>query len=154
MQIVVVMPYISHCTLLNFLREQRKGAGIWCFPENMAWSIFRQVISGVGYLHDNLTIHHNLTLQSILFDCKQNRVVITGFRVAEIAAPKTGGATLDNWVLRQKHFTRPKFVNPYFTAPELLQSSDTSKAPGFESVYTEGKADIYSCGVILVSPIP
>jgi serine/threonine protein kinase len=152
MRIVVVMLYASPCTLLQYIQEQRKGAGVWCFPEMMAWSIFRQLISGVEYLHENLTIHRNLTLETILFDCKQNRAVITGFSIAEIAGKGSGQGLLGKYSTRLKYFCRPKFINPYFTAPEVLERYDSP----FEicgTVDIEGKADVYSCGVILVSQI-
>lgn len=169
MRIVVVMPYVSPCTLLQYIQEQRRGAGVWCFPEVMAWSIFRQLISGVGYLQENLTIHHNLTLETILFDCKQNRAIITGFSIAEIAAkepeqrsfgePSTreryffSQSSLSDYKTREKYFSRPKFINPYFTAPEVLSRIyEQSWVPGL-GINIEGKADVYSCGVILVSQL-
>jgi serine/threonine protein kinase len=149
MRIVVVMSYASPCTLLQYIQEQRKGAGVWCFPESMAWSIFQQLISGVGYLHKNLTIHRNLTLETILFDCKRNRAIITGFSIAEIAEEGSGQILLGEYLTRRKYSSRPKFVNPYFTAPEVLQGVSEMCGP----VDIEGKADVYSCGVILVSQI-
>jgi len=152
MRIVVVMSYASPCTLLQYIQEQRKGAGVWCFPEVMAWSIFRQLISGVEYLHENMTIHHNLTLETILFDCKRERAIITGFSIAQIVVKGSEKGWFDEYFLRRKHFSRPKFINPYFTAPEVLQGDDSTFRIG-ESVDIEGKADVYSCGVILVSQI-
>lgn len=151
MRIVVVMSYASPCTLLQYIQEQRKGAGVWCFPEMMAWSIFRQLISGVEYLHENLTIHRNLTLETILFDRKRDRAIITGFRIAEIAVKGPGQRLLSEYS-RRKYFSRPKFINPYFTAPEVLERYDsTFQICG--TIDMEGKADVYSCGVILVSQI-
>jgi len=89
------------------------------------------------YLHDHQTIHHNLTLDNILFDTNRERIVIKGFSIAEIVSC---GDTF---------FERPKFINPYFTAPEVLAGSQGLLAA--ESVYEEGKADVFSCGDILVS---
>jgi protein-serine/threonine kinase len=149
-QIVLVMPYASSCTLLQYIQEQRKGAGVWCFPEKMAWSIFQQLVSGVGYLHNNLTVHHNLTLETILFDCKQYRVIITGFSIAEIVRPDIG-EPIENYLIRNRYFRQRRVINPYFTAPEILQSSKDSNSPSCTTIGIEGKADVYSCGVILVS---
>jgi protein-serine/threonine kinase len=150
-QIVLVMSYASSCTLLQYIQEQRKGTGVWCFPEKMAWSIFQQLVSGVGYLHKNLTVHHNLTLETILFDCKQYRVIITGFSIAEIVRPDVE-ESIENYLTRKKYFRQRRVINPYFTAPEILQSSKDSNSPPCETIDIEGKADVYSCGVILVSP--
>jgi serine/threonine protein kinase len=141
MRIVVVMSYASPCTLLQYIQEQRKGA----------WSIFRQLISGVEYLHENMTIHRNLTLETILFDCKRERAIITGFSIAEIVVKGSGQRMLDEYS-RRKYFSRPKFINPYFTAPEILERYD-SAFQICNTVDVEGKADVYSCGVILVSQI-
>ena len=152
-QIVVVMSYASPCTLLQYIQAQRKGTGVWCFPERMAWSIFRQLISGVEYLHENRTIHRNLTLETILFDCKQDRAIITGFSIAEIAVEGSGPTLFDEYSTRRKHFSRPNFINPYFTAPEVLENNDLTTYEFYETVGIEGKADVYSCGVILVSQI-
>jgi protein-serine/threonine kinase len=153
-QIVVVMSYESPITLLQYIQEQRKESIIWCFPENMAWSIFKQLISGVEYLHDNNTIHHNLTLDNILFDCKQPRIVIKGFSIAEIFPQQTGLLEVPKHLqIRVKHFSRPRYLNPYFTAPEILEGSCDSTHLYLETSFrTMSKADLYSCGVILVSP--
>ncbi|KAH8656705.1 kinase-like domain-containing protein [Tricladium varicosporioides] len=142
MQVVTIMSYVSSLTLLQYIQNRRMGAGTWRFPEPMVWSIFRQLVSGVLYLHDNQTIHHNLTFDNILFDSKQERIVIKDFKLAEIVP--CGGTDS----LGQVPSNRPKFVNPYFTAPEVLEDSKYSTA--FGDVYQRGKVDVYSCGVILV----
>jgi serine/threonine protein kinase len=152
MGIVIVMPFVTTSTLLQYIQQQRKGTGIWCFPEDTAWCVFRQLISGVEYIQDNLTVHRNLTLDTILFDCIQLRVVITGFCIAEIVAQEDElqQTPLDVYATRQKYFNRSRFINPYFTAPEMLNIQNARDYVP-ESIYSEGKADIYSCGVILVS---
>ena len=130
---------------------------MWCFPEKMAWSIFVQLISGVEYLHENLTAHQNNTLDTVLFDNEKMRVVITGFNVAEIV-PRDGElrntdmlrVVHDNASLRQKHSPLRTFINPYFTAPEILEDVEN----GFRyqrGISKRAKSDLYSCGVILVS---
>jgi serine/threonine protein kinase len=136
MQVVIIMSHASSTTLLQYIQEKRRFTGGWFFPENIAWSIFRQLVSGVIYLHDHQTIHHNLTLDNILFDTNRERIVIKGFSIADIVS---SGDTFVG---------RPKFINPYFTAPEVLAGSQSLLAA--DSVYEEGKVDVFSCGVILV----
>lgn len=151
MQILIVMPYLSPCTLLKYIQTQRKGAGVWCFPENMAWSIFVQLISGVEYLHENLTVHQNITLDSVLFDSEKMRVVITGFNVAEIVPPDMDYRHTDaTATLRQKHSPRRTYINPYFTAPETLEHANNG-IRSQDRISIRAKSDLYSCGVILVS---
>jgi serine/threonine protein kinase len=143
MRIVIVMSFASPVTLLEYIQDKRRGAGVWTFPETMSWSIFRQLVSGVMYLHDNRTIHHNLTLDNVLFDSQKERIVIKGFSLAEIV-------TDGNEDVKCRLAWQPKFINPYYTAPEVL--ADPANFQSGPSVYDAGKVDTYSCGVILVSP--
>lgn len=168
---VIVMPHISSCTLLNYILRKRKATALWHFSEDTARELFKQLLSGVKYLHDNQTIHHNLTLDNLLYDSEQERIVINGFNLAEVVPrfPETGGQTppLDSSnmtsltitgeispAITRKPVASRKYINPYFTAPEILASDCDPHSDPYsilDPVHIKGKVDVYSCGAILVS---
>jgi serine/threonine protein kinase len=151
---------MSSCTLLTHILSRRKGAGLWHFPEATAWVLFKQLLSGVRYLHENQTIHHNLTLDNLLYDAEEEKIVIKGFSLAEVVArvPKQGFESSKTLLLDSSFASRMprkpvptrKYINPYFTAPEML-SSKVDPSYDLSSIQVKGKVDVYSCGVILVS---
>jgi serine/threonine protein kinase len=172
--IIIVMPFIEFefdwsRPLRNHILDRRRGAGLWHFLEIIAWTLFKQLLSGVNYLHENQTIHRNLTLENLPYDNRRERIVIKGFKLAEVVPRFPKDATRPGnrfqspktFLLESSQMTRlpgkpvpgRRYINPYFTAPEVL-ASKVDPSYNLESIQVKGKVDVYSCGVILVSYLP
>lgn len=146
------MAHVSSLTLREHILLQRKGNELRFFPELTVWSIFRQLISGVKYLHENQTIHHNLTLDNLLFDHKTERIVIKGFNLAEVVSKNEINPEDQANLGQNISPSTAKYENPYYTAPELLAHGTDELKPFLDAraIHIKGKVDVYSCGVILV----
>jgi serine/threonine-protein kinase HSL1 (negative regulator of Swe1 kinase) len=113
------MEYIEGGELFSYMSEQ--GA----LPEIQVVHIFRQIIAALLYCH-RIQIHHrDLKPENILLDRESMQIKLVDFGMA--ALQPFG-----------KKLTTP-CGSPHYAAPEVI-----SMRP-----YDGGKADIWSCGVIL-----
>ncbi|XP_068225802.1 serine/threonine-protein kinase grp-like [Palaemon carinicauda] len=97
-------------------------------PPHEAQKYFRELISGVEYLHSRGVTHRDLKPENLLLD-ENDRLKITDF----------GMATLFRHQGKERELDRKCGTKPYM-APEVLLRS-----------YRAEPADIWSCGVILVA---
>jgi serine/threonine protein kinase len=68
--LVVVMELASEGELFGLLKRQ--GA----LKENKARVLFRQLISAIGYCHDNHVVHRDLKLENVLLHCEPGRPML------------------------------------------------------------------------------
>jgi serine/threonine-protein kinase HSL1 (negative regulator of Swe1 kinase) len=113
------MEFVEGGELFNFIHEQ-KG-----LIEIDVVHIFRQIIAALIYCH-RINIHHrDLKPENILLDRSTMTVKLVDFGMAALQA--TG-----------KKLTTP-CGSPHYAAPEVIKTTP----------YDGGKADVWSCGVIL-----
>lgn len=97
-------------------------------PRYRAQKYFRQLISGVEYLHGRGVAHRDLKPENLLLDGNDN-LKISDF----------GLATIYRLQGKERRLEKKCGTLPY-VAPEVLQRS-----------YLAEPADIWSCGIILVA---
>jgi serine/threonine protein kinase len=115
--IFIVLEYICG-DLLGFLRKRSK------IPENFAKIIFKQIIEGLKYIHQNKIVHRDIKLDNILIDLT-NTVKICDFGVSRKLNPGD---------IMQDHCGTPTYI-----APEIFLNK------GYEGY----SCDIWSAGVTL-----
>ncbi|KAK8887456.1 hypothetical protein M9Y10_038501 [Tritrichomonas musculus] len=126
--ICVVFPYTPHLTIHHYLMNKFPTG----FPENIASSIFLQMLKGVEYLHSQNIWNRDIKLESFLiFDNKDQKdpnnnlnILLSNFEYAKIFEKDTKGT---------------QFIGtPEYMAPEMA-----NHVPYNESV------DIWSLGISL-----
>ena len=151
----IILEYASGGELFDYILTHRY------LKDNTARKLFAQLVSGVGYLHKKGIVHRDLKLENLLLDRNRN-IVITDFGFAntfnaddeleeEIERNLTDRKYVKEMNLdRVQNGTRRGDLmatscgSPCYAAPELVVT---------DSLYTGRKVDVWSCGVILVSPI-
>lgn len=149
----IIIEYASGGELFDYILDHRY------LKDNTAGKLFAQLISGVGYLHKKGIVHRDLKLENLLLDRNCN-IIIIDFGFANVFNPNDElgeeieyGLASREYVKRMEldkvlpnGFRRGDLMQtscgtPRFAAPELVVS---------DSLYTGRKADVWSCGVILV----
>ena len=150
----IILEYASGGELFDYILNHRY------LKDPVARKLFAQLVSGVGYLHKKGIIHRDLKLENLLLDRNRN-IIITDFGFANTFDPndELGDEIEQNLTNRDyvkkmdlervtKGFRRGDLMatscgSPCYAAPELVVT---------DSLYTGRKVDVWSCGVILVSP--
>lgn len=112
------LEYAAHGDLLNYIRM--RGA----LDEAMSATIFRQITSGLEYLHNSQIVHRDLKCENILLDAT-NSIKIADFGFARRMTPTDLSKTYCGSMA--------------YAAPEILEGIP----------YTGREADVWSSGVIL-----
>ena len=115
--IFIVLEYAENGELFDYLIARRS------LPLEEAMRLFRQIIYGVDFLHNNSICHRDLKPENILLD-EHNNVKIADFGFAR-------------WL--KESTTQTACGSPHYAAPEVVKGIP----------YNGKKADIWSCGVIL-----
>lgn len=110
-------PDIGHLTLKYVMRKQKP------IIEEAARPIFRQIILGIQYMHNNGFVHSSITPSVLVF--YKNVLRISDFQKCVLS-------------LKTENITTLNKLTPY-SAPESLSGE----------VYNGSRADIWSCGIIL-----
>ena len=153
----IILEYASGGELFDYILTHRY------LKDASARRLFAQLVSGVGYLHKKGIVHRDLKLENLLLDRNKN-IIITDFGFANTFDPKDEVGDEIEYNLTDKDFVRRMDLervrdngfrrgdlmqtscgSPCYAAPELVVS---------DSLYTGRKVDVWSCGVILVSPVP
>ena len=124
----VVLDYIPGGSLAEYVAVHTR------LSEYFSRKFFAQIISAVEYLHRNDMVHSTLSCSKVLLDSNQ-RAVLTGFSNVK---------TFNTQYMAR--FMKGQFMwgtpeDPYFNA--------SGSSP--YSFYEERQADVWSCGIILVS---
>ena len=117
-QLYLIMEYASHGELFDYIVLHKR------VDELTALKFFRQIISGVAYLHSQNIIHRDLKPENLLLDSKDN-IKIVDFGLSNRA--------LGNNMLKTA------CGSPCYAPPEMLLGKKYKGPP----------ADIWSCGVVL-----
>lgn len=121
----LIMEYLRGGELLDAVLD------IGHYSEREARTIFRQIVSGVGYLHKRGIAHRDLKLENLLLAEKGD---ITRVKIADFGLAKGGGQSALSTICG----------TPQYVAPEVIAKGARS---GFHSY--DLSCDIWSCGVIL-----
>jgi protein-serine/threonine kinase len=149
----IILEYASGGELFDYILNHRY------LKDGPARKLFSQLISGVGYLHRKGIVHRDLKLENLLLDRNKN-IIITDFGFANTFDPNDELSEEIEYRLGDKDYIRSLGLegtdaarrgdlmqtscgSPCYAAPELVVS---------DSLYTGRKVDVWSCGVILVSP--
>lgn len=151
----IILEYASGGELFDYILTHRY------LKDPLARRLFAQLVSGVGYLHKKGIVHRDLKLENLLLDRNKN-IIITDFGFAntfnahdELGEESERRITDKEFVKREgldvvgpdNHrrgdLMQTSCGSPCYAAPELVVS---------DGLYTGRKVDVWSCGVILVSP--
>lgn len=116
---LIVMELCPAGDLLNYVRKRRK------LTENYAKFVFRDIIKGIAYIHQNGVVHRDIKLDNILLDGR-GRVKIADFGVSRKVKEKN-------------EFLFDQCGTPAYMAPEIVR----------EIGYLGFPVDIWSAGVCL-----
>jgi serine/threonine protein kinase len=116
--VILVMEHLSGGDLENFTYNQPNGH----IAEDVARPIFRQVVSGIDYLHKNSITHR---------DIKPANIMLDSYRVPKLI--DFGFTNIFDEDERMKSF----LGSPHFAAPEVLTGTE----------YSGSALDVWSLGV-------
>lgn len=122
LNIYMVMEYVSGGELFHLVNEHEG------LRETDARRLFRQIISGIEYCHQNLVAHRDLKLENIMVDQKGN-IKIVDFGLSNF--------------MKDGQFLKTGCGSLHYAPPEII----TGKP------YTGAEVDTWSCGVILFAMI-
>ena len=69
--IYLILPYCDGGELCQWFLEKR-----YMLPNDTARALFMQILSGLSYLHNRKVVHHDLSLENLLWDSHHRRCVI------------------------------------------------------------------------------
>lgn len=118
----IVLEYASKGDLLRYVK--RKGR----LTEDVAKDLFKQIVSGLRYCHQNLVLHRDIKLDNLLLDENKN-VKICDFGVSRF--------------VKKGQVIKEQCGTPAYIAPEIIRDK------GYEGCY----ADIWSLGVVLYAMV-
>ena len=120
--ILIIMEYINGGNLFSFLKKHRKVS------EKTAKLLYRQIILGIKYMHQQGIVHRDIKLENILIDLNNN-IKICDFGIGRVLSSPA----------------QPLFDQcgtPMYIAPEILLCSKEKGYKGFP-------VDIWSSGIVL-----
>ena len=135
--LAVFQDYIPGGSLTEYVAVHRHLSNM------TARRLFAQIISAVGYLHRKAVVHLGLSCSKVLLDSDQN-VILTGFFNARTFDSKDRHL-MSEYMNRRRFPMRDLILEhlkePYYSAPEA----------SLDGLYEGRKADVWSCGIMLVS---
>ena len=119
---LIIMEYINGGNLFSFVKKRRK------LSEKTAKFLFRQIILGIKYIHEQNIVHRDIKLENLLIDLNNN-VKICDFGI---------GRKIEN----KNQLLHDQCGTLMYMAPEILLSTKEKGYEGFP-------VDIWSAGISL-----
>ena len=119
---LIIMEYINGGNLFSFVKKRRK------LSEKTAKFLFRQIISGIKYIHEQNIVHRDIKLENLLIDLNNN-VKICDFGIGRKVTSKS-------------QLLYDQCGTLMYMAPEILLSTKEKGYEGFP-------VDIWSSGISL-----
>ena len=119
---LIIMEYINGGNLFSFVKKRRK------LSEKTAKFLFRQIILGIQYIHEQNIVHRDIKLENLLIDLNNN-VKICDFGIGRKITSK-------------KQLLFDQCGTLMYMAPEILLSTKEKGYEGFP-------VDIWSAGISL-----
>ena len=119
---LIIMEYINGGNLFSFVKKRRK------LSEKTAKFLFRQIILGIKYIHEQNIVHRDIKLENLLIDLNNN-VKICDFGIGRKVASKS-------------QLLYDQCGTLMYMAPEILLSTKEKGYEGFP-------VDIWSSGISL-----
>ena len=117
-QLYLIMEYAAHGELFDYIVLHKR------VDEAVALKLFRQIVSGMAYLHSQNIIHRDLKPENLLLDSNDN-IKIVDFGLSNRAPGN--------------NLLKTACGSPCYAPPEMLLGKKYKGPP----------ADIWSCGVVL-----
>lgn len=118
----MVMEYVDGCSVAQLLDKHRY------LDDDVALLILRDTLRALGFAHEKGVVHRDIKPANILIS-KKGEVKLTDFGIAQDKAVDTDGLTKEGMTLG----------TPSYMAPEQFRDAGS----------VDGRADIYSAGVLL-----
>ena len=119
-QLSLVMEYAGSQSLWSYLKDLSGN----CVPEEEAKGLFRQIVQGVNFCHNQQISHRDIKLENVLLDENHNvKLIDFGF------------ATCIPHTKKMKLF----LGTPCYMAPEIVDDKE----------YSGDKADVWALGILL-----
>ena len=135
----LVLDYVCNGTLENYYWAHNKKKEI--IEQNFIIKIFKQLLSGLKYLHEQGIMHRDIKLDNILLD-ENNNVKITDFGVSAIRSDEDGQNNINK--IYANLVSNYTVIGPKrFVAPEVLTHKKGMK--DFDC-----KVDIYGLGLTIL----
>lgn len=129
----MVLEYVPNGELFDYILKKSR------LSEEEARKFFRQLITGIKYIHDQNICHRDIKPENLLLD-KDMNIKISDFGLsAYIGEDAYGIINLKYYILDTNSLQHTTCGSPNYVAPEVLK----------ESGYNGRFSDIWSCGVVL-----
>ena len=129
----MVLEYVPNGELFDYILKKSR------LSEEEARKFFRQLITGIKYIHDQNICHRDIKPENLLLD-KDMNIKISDFALsAYIGEDAYGIINLKYYILDTNSLQHTTCGSPNYVAPEVLK----------ESGYNGRFSDIWSCGVVL-----
>ena len=120
--ILIIMEYINGGNLFSFLKKHRKVS------EKTAKLLYKQIILGIKYMHEQNIVHRDIKLENILIDLNNN-IKICDFGIGRVLSSP-------------EQLLFDQCGTPMYIAPEILLCTKEKGYKGFP-------VDIWSSGIVL-----
>jgi calcium/calmodulin-dependent protein kinase I len=133
----LVLEYPRGVDLSYYISKQPQSR----IEDRMARTLFRELVSAVGYLHSNGIFHLDINLETILLN-KSGKIVLTSslYCTTFDLKDELSEGTERNVDTFDYVTGGGRCGSKFYAAPETVISADT---------YSGRKADVWSCGVVL-----
>ena len=128
----LIYEYVPNVSLAFMIENQQNNF----FPQDFIIKVFKQVLTGLKYLHNENIAHGNLKPNNILFDSNYN-IKIKGFDYFGLYEDKHYNKSIikDETLFLNNHYN---YIG-LFMSPEMMKGLDWNN-----------KADIFSLGLIII----
>ena len=105
-----VSEYIDGSNLENYVKDFQKNNPNEHIPQQFVINIFKQILSGLNYLHSKNILHRDIKPDNILID-KNNNIKITDFGISAVFQENLGILTTNFTRVGRPDYVCPEIIN-------------------------------------------